>query len=154
MINIFDNTNTELAGYIHTWRVLGNILGIDDKYNPFEGSVAKVQNTIGEVTVETLFPGLENPPKGFWHHTDVICDWAGSRNALITYGLYCFEKACGDAGVSYDKTRFQKMMDNFKLKTPYDYFQFYTSLGIFHYTYRFRLVQIFWNHFVLNRKFI
>lgn len=42
--------------------------------------------------LKTLFPGLENPPDGFWHHTDMICDWAGSRDALITYSLFCYEK--------------------------------------------------------------
>ena len=152
-IAILDSLILELIGYVHTWRVLGNILGIDDKYNPFEGSLEKVQSTLGEVTVKTLFPGLENPPDGFWHHTDVICDWAGSRRALISYGLYCYEKACADHGISYDKPRFKKMADAFKLETAYDYFQFYTSLLVFRYSYKFRPIQLFWNHFIFNRKF-
>jgi len=141
----------ELEGYIHTWRVLGNILGIDDKYNPFEGSISKVQNTIGEVTVQTLFPGLEEPPDGFWHHTEVICDWAGSRNAIITYGLHCFEKCIKDCKVEYDEERFSRMQERFKLTTFYDHFQFYTFLSVFHYLYKGRIFQLFWNQLVFNR---
>lgn len=33
----------ELVAYLHTWRVLGNLLGIDDKYNPFAGDLLTIQ---------------------------------------------------------------------------------------------------------------
>jgi len=140
-----------LTAYIHTWRVLGNVLGIDDKFNPFEGSLKKVQSTIGEVTVKTLFPGLENPPDGFWHHTDMICDWAGSRDALITYSLFCYEKACHDCGATYDEKKFKNMRQRFQLTKFYDYFQFTVCLIVFHYLYQYDAVKLFYNWFAFNR---
>jgi hypothetical protein len=33
----------ELVAYLHSWRVLGNLLGIDDNYNPFAGDLRTIQ---------------------------------------------------------------------------------------------------------------
>ena len=56
---------SQLPGYIHYWRVLGYLHGIDDAYNPFGGSMERAQNTIADVTGNCLIPSLETPPKDF-----------------------------------------------------------------------------------------
>jgi hypothetical protein len=33
----------ELVAYLHSWRVLGNLLGIDDNYNSFAGDLRTIQ---------------------------------------------------------------------------------------------------------------
>ena len=80
----FGCTDTsKLPGYFHYWRVLGYLHGIDDKYNPFSGSMDEAENVIRDVTQNCLLPSLETPPKDFEKMAKAICDWAGARNGII-----------------------------------------------------------------------
>lgn len=50
----------ELVAYLHTWRVLGHLLGIDDQYNPFVGDLLAIQVSIDESSLILLLIDDDN----------------------------------------------------------------------------------------------
>ena len=85
----FGCTNkSKLRGYIHYWRVLGYLHGLDDSVNPFTGSVEDVNINIANMTFKRLVPALERPPDDFEHMSRAIGKWGGARNAHIVYGIH------------------------------------------------------------------
>merc|ERR1711937_684830 len=77
--------DSKLEGYIHYWRVLGYLHGIEDRFNPFGGSMQIAQNTIADVTGNCLLPALEAPPADFEKMVQAVCSWAGAKNGIIYY---------------------------------------------------------------------
>ena len=55
----------DLEDFIHLWRGLGYLLGIDDKYNICSGNYQQTYNINKELEEQLIFPSLENPPKDF-----------------------------------------------------------------------------------------
>ncbi|CAG5080576.1 Oidioi.mRNA.OKI2018_I69.PAR.g9652.t1.cds [Oikopleura dioica] len=140
----------ELVAYLHTWRVLGHLLGIDDQYNPFVGNLLAIQTTITKLYCFVGVPGAANPPENFHHHTDMICEWAGSKNAIMMYGLDAHDEVYRKTGIKPDKKQLKAAKKRFKLETFGDYFQYYHLMIVFQYLYTFWFVRFVINDVLYN----
>ena len=57
------------------------------------------KTTITKLACFVGVPGAASPPDNFHHHTDMICEWAGSKNAIMTYGLDAHKEAYQTTGI-------------------------------------------------------
>ena len=57
---------SDLEDYIHFWRGMGWLLGIDDKYNICAGNYEQTHSIVKSIERDMLLPGLANPPKDFY----------------------------------------------------------------------------------------
>ena len=110
-------------------------------------------------------PGAASPPDNFHHHTDMICEWAGSKNSIMTYGLDAHQEAYQTTGIKpgqknlssilytiSDPEQLKKAQERFKLETFEDYFQYYYLMIIFQYLYQYRIVRFLINDVLYSRK--
>ena len=58
-------TESDLEDYIHLWRGLGYLLGIDDRYNICSGSFHDTKNIVKEIEQKLLVPALLDRPEHF-----------------------------------------------------------------------------------------
>ena len=80
-------TKQDLEDYIHFWRGLGYLLGIDDKYNICAGNYQQTYDICKQIEVEKLLPGLEKPPKNFNMMVDAYIDGTNSMSLLPLHSL-------------------------------------------------------------------
>ena len=67
-------TESELEDYIHLWRGLGYLLGIDDRYNICSGSFHDTKNIVKEIEQKLLVPALLDRPEHFDLMSNAYCD--------------------------------------------------------------------------------
>ncbi|XP_003705260.2 uncharacterized protein LOC100880200 isoform X1 [Megachile rotundata] len=60
-----DNSTEELEGLIHFWRVVGSMLGMEDKYNICNGSVEEVRALCRRLLDDIFLPALARENKDF-----------------------------------------------------------------------------------------
>nr|XP_033327846.1 uncharacterized protein LOC117221202 isoform X2 [Megalopta genalis] len=60
-----NNSSEELEGLIHFWRVVGSMLGMEDKYNLCSGSVEETRALCRRVLDDVFLPSLANENKDF-----------------------------------------------------------------------------------------
>lgn len=132
----FGVTDTKkLEGYIHYWRVLGYLHGIEDAFNPFGGSMRTAQNTIADVTADCLIPSLESPPKDFDKMVEAVCSWAGGKNGTIAYGLHIILTNHKDLERPLDENRVQEVNKLYPLDSFRDKIRFNHLYLLFRYLY-------------------
>ncbi|RZF46592.1 hypothetical protein LSTR_LSTR002924 [Laodelphax striatellus] len=58
-------THEDLEGFIHFWRVIGHLLGINDRLNLCRGDVESTRTACRRILSDVLTPALETPVKDF-----------------------------------------------------------------------------------------
>lgn len=77
-------TESELEAYIHFWRGIGHILGIEDEYNICRGNYEETIQICKEIEDNVLMEGLRNPPP----HSEAMADaFCNGVNGLLRFPL-------------------------------------------------------------------
>lgn len=113
----------DMAGFIHYWKVLGYLHGIKDDFNPFSNDLVLTRATIAEVSASCMVPKLHSPPPMFDKMSQAICDWAGPRNVLFTYGLECMEPFAERNFDSKELEMYRDLRKRFQVRTLYERFR-------------------------------
>lgn len=135
-----EEKDREMAGFIHMWRVLGYLHGIEDEYNPFEiNDPLKTRISLFNALQETLIPNLHKPPKMFLPMTSAICAWAGPLNSFFSFlnsGLRRYKAGCIEYGIKiqFDEktvTLLDEVEKMYQCKTFREKFSYYWLKFIF-----------------------
>ncbi|KAK6635840.1 hypothetical protein RUM44_001094 [Polyplax serrata] len=62
----------DLEGFIHFWRTIGHMIGIEDRYNICRGTVEETKETCRRVLKEILWPVLKSPSQEFREMTSAL----------------------------------------------------------------------------------
>jgi len=134
--------DSKLEGYIHYWRVLGYLHGIEDRFNPFGGSMQIAQNTIADVTGNCLLPALEAPPADFEKMVQAVCSWAGAKNGIIYYGLMIVHDHHHKMTRKMDLERLSRLMGMYSLNSLREKQRYNSFRILFTYFYPYKIVRI------------
>lgn len=66
-LGIVGVTEEELDGFVHLWRVLGHLLGIEDRFNMCQGSFDQVKRRCQQIVDKLFIPNLPNLNEE-WEH--------------------------------------------------------------------------------------
>ena len=80
-------TQSDLEDYIHFWRGIGHLLGMDDKYNLCRGSYEETHSICKSIEENVLKKALQSPPYHFQSMADAFI--IGS-NTLIPFSLFTY----------------------------------------------------------------
>ncbi|XP_033194948.1 uncharacterized protein LOC117239215 isoform X1 [Bombus vosnesenskii] len=69
-----NNSSEELEGLIHFWRVIGNMLGMEDKYNLCTGSVEETRALCRRLLDEVFLPSLASGSKDFEEMSRILIE--------------------------------------------------------------------------------
>jgi hypothetical protein len=81
-------SKSDLEDYIHFWRGIGYLLGIDDKYNLCQGNYDETYSICKEIETETIIPALDNPPSDF---KMMVGAFIAGSNIPVKFKLFTFE---------------------------------------------------------------
>ncbi|XP_063585865.1 uncharacterized protein LOC134763235 [Penaeus indicus] len=65
-------TREEEEGLVHFWRIIGYLLGIEEKYNLAKGSIEDVKTNCHALVHKIIIPGLVTPPPEFHQMADAM----------------------------------------------------------------------------------
>lgn len=58
-------SKTDLDSYVHAWRTIAHLLGVEDRFNICCDTLEETQLICKEIRDELVCPNLRNPPEGF-----------------------------------------------------------------------------------------
>lgn len=141
LVGLYDVTEEEWEGFFHVWRVVGYILGIEDRFNLCSGTPDEIKKKCKEIIKQAILPNLKIIPKPFEDNLRALCDGLWSFNPGIEYEafmIYIF-KLCGKEN--------QKVNETGPLITPTNATNFTLKLMNFIiYYYRYYVFRVFMNY--------
>ncbi|CAH1164150.1 unnamed protein product [Phaedon cochleariae] len=73
-IGIHEVSEEELKGFIHLWRAVGYVLGIEDRFNICRESVKETKEICEELMRRVFIPGLQQPGDDFYNVAKVVVE--------------------------------------------------------------------------------
>lgn len=103
--------------YNHFWRVIGHMIGLEDRYNICRETVEETRQVCQLLSKRVFTPCLENVPEYFEHMARVMLDgmWSVNPTVDVEAVLYFCRYLCDVPGYIYtekDRTDLQKRLRN------------------------------------------
>lgn len=73
----------DMEGFIHFWRVIGHLMGIQDKFNLCRGSLETTIQTCQIIMNKVFIPALENPPAEFKSMSQALLEGMSAMVPLL-----------------------------------------------------------------------
>lgn len=102
-------TDPDEAALIHFWRVLGYMLGMEDRFNVCTNSVEQTKARLEIILVKHLRPSLETAPQLFYDMAQVLVDGLWSYNIMLNTNafVYFIKRLSGCRGYFYWESEIQ-----------------------------------------------
>ncbi|XP_045483557.1 uncharacterized protein LOC123688876 isoform X2 [Harmonia axyridis] len=88
MIGVYGATKEELEGYIHFWRVIGSIMGIQDRFNMCRDSLEETREICEELINRVYRPYVAKKDKDFVEMTSYLTDGLWYTNPMLNYRVF------------------------------------------------------------------
>ena len=69
----FNLSKQEKKAWVHLWRTIGYLLGIDEEHN-ICSSVEQAETIVYDIVFDEILPGLKTPPKEYKYMADAFCE--------------------------------------------------------------------------------
>lgn len=104
----FSDKNEE--GFVHFWRVIGYMIGIEDRFNVCTESVAVTKKRLQIIEREEIRPCLENAPSMFHDMANALVSGLWSFNPLLDTEafIYITKRLAGCEGYYYFESEIEK----------------------------------------------
>ncbi|KAJ8974966.1 hypothetical protein NQ317_004803, partial [Molorchus minor] len=88
MMGIHDVTDAELKGFVHLWRTVGYILGIEDRFNICRESLKETQEICNLLIEKVFLHHLEQPPREFYSMSRALVGGMWPMNPFLQYDVF------------------------------------------------------------------
>ncbi|KDR07972.1 hypothetical protein L798_02399, partial [Zootermopsis nevadensis] len=78
----------EQEGFVHFWRTVGHLLGIEDRFNICKGDVLETKQLCQTILEQVFVPALRKPPKGFEHMSLCLLKAMWSMVPFLDYDAF------------------------------------------------------------------
>lgn len=82
-----DASDKEILDFIHVWRTLGFLFGIQDRFNicQFDSDIRATDQVLEEVCTKWLGPALVSPPPEFDHMSQALLEGSWCMMPVLEY---------------------------------------------------------------------
>lgn len=90
MLGIHEEDEEELKCFIHVWRVIGYVLGIEDEFNLCRESVEETKKICEEITVSVLRPAVEAKDSEHTQMCSYLINGLWAINPFLDHNTFSF----------------------------------------------------------------
>ncbi|KAH1015052.1 hypothetical protein HUJ05_012835 [Dendroctonus ponderosae] len=110
MLGVHNATPEEWMAFIHVWRVVGHMLGIEDRFNICNGSVAEVKARCEKLIQQVFIPHIKKNDPEFLQMSRYLVNGLWAINPILNFNaVMCSMQFLLANKINYDSMEYKKL---------------------------------------------